>query len=172
MAEASRGGGHSAERQVVAFRLQDEEFGIPIHQVREIIKVPDITFLPHSSPHIEGVINLRGDVLPVVNLRVRFGLPAVERSESTRIIVVELPFGEVGLVVDAVSEVLRIPEDAIGRPPHLQGLRTEWLDAIGKLGNRLLLLLNLESLLSNQDDVSFAEVAAATSAAKAEETRS
>lgn len=147
------------EAQLVVFRMGSEEFGVPIQRVQEIIKVPEITHLPNTADYIEGVINLRGDVLPVINLRTRFGLPNQEHNAETRIIVVELPVGRVGLVVDAVTEVLRIPQDAIEPAPKVTGLRTELLAGVGKLDDRLLVLLELDQLLSTDDKIRFEEIA-------------
>lgn len=161
--EAQVGG----EIQLVVFRIKDEEFGLPIQRVREIIKVPHITHLPHSADYVEGVINLRGDVMPVVNLRVRFGLPARENNDRTRIIIVEFAAGQVGLVVDEVTEVLRLPHEQIGPPPaHVAGLRTELISGVGKLDDRLLILLEVDHLLSSDDDILFDDVALAAAAAR------
>jgi len=158
----------SAEEQLVVFRIMNEEFGVPIQRVREIIKVPHITHLPHSAPYVEGVINLRGDVLPVINLRRRFGLEAQEKDDSTRIMIVEYGDGQVGLVVDAVTEVLRLPRSAIGAPPaHVAGLHTELIAGIGKLEDRLLILLDPDQLLSRDDEIRFADLAASVSQAQA-----
>src|SRR5690606_17599876 len=156
------------EEQLVVFRIMNEEFGVPIQRVREIIKVPHITHLPHSAAYVEGVINLRGDVLPVINLRRRFGLSAEEKDDNTRIMIVEYGSGQVGLVVDAVTEVLRIPKDAIGPPPaHVAGLRTELIAGIGKLEDRLLILLDPDQLLTSEDEIRFSDLTASAAEAAA-----
>ena len=97
---------NDAETQIVAFKLEEEEFAINIHHVREVLKMTQVTPLPQSAYFIEGVINLRGEVMPVIDLRKRFELDVGERGEDTRIIIVEIQENKVGLIVDSVTEVL------------------------------------------------------------------
>lgn len=135
--------------QLVSFTLDKEEFGIDILKVQEINRTPNITRVPNCPDFIEGVINLRGRIVPIIDLRKRFGMQAAEQSKDTRIIVVEVLSKIVGFIVDSVSEVLRIPHSVIDPPPPLvAGIRAEFIEGIGKLENRLLILLNLEKILS------------------------
>lgn len=138
--------------QLVSFTLDKEEFGIDILKVQEINRTPNITRVPNCPDFIEGVINLRGRIVPIIDLRKRFGMRATEQNKDTRIIVVEVLSKVVGFIVDSVSEVLRIPHSVIDAPPALvAGIRAEFIEGIGKLENRLLILLNLEKILSSTE---------------------
>ena len=141
--------GSEKEIQLVSFFLGDEEYGVDIMKVQEIIKMQEITEVPQVPAFVEGVINLRGNVIPVIDLRKRFGLPEVENTKDTRIIVVEIGDTVVGIVVDGVSEVLRIKESLIDPPPKMiAGIGREYLKGIGRLGERLLILLDLDKVLT------------------------
>lgn len=138
--------------QLVTFRIGEEEFGVDILAVQEIIRLMQITMVPRAPEFIEGVINLRGKVIPVINMRRRFNKPQVEPDSSTRIVVMELEQKIVGFLVDGVSEVLRIPESTVEDPPPVvAGIGSEYIKGIGKLDNRLLILLNLDHLLGSID---------------------
>lgn len=142
------------ERQLVVFRLHNEEFGVEITDVREIVKPRHITRLPHVADYIEGVTNLRGEVIPVICLRKRFGLEPQEETQDTRIIMLEIDDGMVGFIVDAVTETLRLPEDAIDPPPsNIAGLRADYLAGVGKIDDRLLILLEVDKILSSQEKI-------------------
>ena len=133
--------------QLVSFNLGSEEFGIDILKVQEIIRLINITKVPNSPEFIEGVINLRGRVIPVIALRIKLGMEKIEYSNSTRIIVVEINNNTVGFVVDGVSEVLRIPANITEAPPSMvAGVDSEYITAVGKLEDRLLILLDLEKI--------------------------
>lgn len=148
-----------SEVQMVAFKLENEEFAVDIHQVREVLKMTQVTPLPQSAHYIEGVINLRGEVIPVVDLRKRFELPAGERSEQTRIIIVEIQDSNVGLIVDSVTEVLRFSSSAIQLPPaRVAGTRTDLIKGVGKVEERLLIILNLERILTTEEIISLEEI--------------
>lgn len=148
-----------SEVQMVAFKLENEEFAVDIHQVREVLKMTQVTPLPQSAHYIEGVINLRGEVIPVVDLRKRFELPVGERSEQTRIIIVEIQDSNVGLIVDSVTEVLRFSSSAIQPPPaRVAGTRTDLIKGVGKVEERLLIILNLERILTTEEIISLEEV--------------
>jgi purine-binding chemotaxis protein CheW len=145
--------------QLVSFKIGDEEFGVDILQVQEINRMLDITRVPNAPDFVEGVINLRGRVIPVIDLRKRFNLQQRARDKDTRIIVVELSNKVVGFVVDAVSEVLRIPRDLTEPPPSLAvGINAEYITAVGKLEDRLLILLDLEKVISTEQKEQLAEV--------------
>lgn len=138
--------------QLVTFKIADEEFGVEILAVQEIIRTMQITTVPRAPAFIEGVINLRGKVIPVIDMRKRFGLPLVERDSQTRIIVMELNQKIVGFLVDAVSEVLRIPAATVEAPPPVvAGIGSEYIKGVGKLDDRLLILMDLDSLLGKTD---------------------
>jgi purine-binding chemotaxis protein CheW len=146
--------------QLVSFKIGDEEFGVDILQVQEINRMLDVTSVPKSPEYVDGVINLRGKVIPIVNLRRRLGMARKERDNNTRIIVVELSGQVVGFVVDAVSEVLRISRGVTEPPPSIVGgVREELITAVGKLDDRLLILLDLEKVLSTEEGRHLKEVA-------------
>ncbi len=138
--------------QLVTFRIGEVEFGVDILAVQEIIRMMQITMVPRAPEFIEGVINLRGKVIPVINMRTRFNKPALDQDSNTRIVVMELENKIVGFLVDGVSEVLRIPESTVEDPPPVvAGIGSEYIRGIGKLDNRLLILLNLDNLLGSID---------------------
>ena len=138
--------------QLVTFRIGEEEFGVDIVAVKEIIRLMQITMVPRAPEFIEGVINLRGKVIPVVNMRKRFNKGQVTPDSSTRIVVMELDQKIVGFLVDGVSEVLRIPETTVEDPPPVvAGIGSEYIRGIGKLDSRLLILLDLYHLLGSID---------------------
>ena len=148
-----------SEVQMVAFKLEKEEFAVDIQQVREVLKMTRVTPLPQSAHYIEGVINLRGEVIPVVDLRKRFELPVGERGEQTRIIIVEIQNSNVGLIVDSVTEVLRFSSSAIQPPPtRVAGTRTDLIKGVGKVGDRLLIILNLEKIITTEEAISLEEI--------------
>ncbi len=134
--------------QLVTFKLDKAEYGIDILRVQEIIRIMAITKVPNSPEHVEGVINLRGRVIPVVSLRKMLFLPDTEKDNKTRVIVVELSDKTVGFIVDEVNEVLRIPRSITEPPPEITaGIDTDYIISVGKLEDRLLILLNIEKLI-------------------------
>lgn len=136
------------ELQVVGFRIGRETFGLPISVVREIIRVPDITSVPNAPHYIEGVINLRGRIIPVVDLRKRFGDKSAEANKKNRIVVVEMQNRAIGLIVNAASEVLRIPPAEIEAPHNVfQEGEMDYITGVGKLNGRLVILLDLNRIL-------------------------
>ena len=145
--------GHSTARagMYLTFRLAGEEFGLEILKVREIVGFMRITAIPKMPAYMKGMLNLRGHVIPVVDLRVRFGLPEAERTDETCIIVVDVGH-DVGLVVDAVSEVLDIPADEIEPPPALQACGdTGFLMGMAKVEDQVKILLNIDKVLTSSD---------------------
>lgn len=140
-----------SEEQLVVFELAGESYGVEISRVQEIDRMQTITVVPQAPSFVEGVINLRGRITPVVDLRTRFGLPKVEPTPLTRIVVVKAGEEWVGLVVDAVSEVLRIPVEAI-EPPSAMVTTAEstYLRGIAKLESRLIILLDLDRVLDKE----------------------
>ncbi len=144
--------------QVVSFKIGDEEFGVNILQVQEINRLVQITQVPNAPDFIEGVMNLRGRIVPVVNLRKRFGLPQKEYDKNTRVVVVELNDKTVGFIVDSVSEVLRFSNSDVEPTPDLiTGIGNEYITGIAKLGDRLLILLDLEKVLTVEEKESLKE---------------
>jgi len=141
------------EVQLVVFRLSSEEFGLDISQVREIIRMQNITSMPKAPDFIEGVINLRGQIVGVMDLAKRFGLRPQARTEKSRVIIVEIKENTVGLIVDEVPEVLRIPEDQIDPTPAVieSQVHSEFITGVGKLEDRLLIILAVENILSRED---------------------
>ena len=138
--------------QLVGFKIGQEEFGINILAVQEIIKIIDITKVPNASEYIEGVINLRGRIIPIVHLRKRLRMPVIEMDKNSRIIVVEISGKTVGFIVDEVQEVLRISTDITEKPPELaSGVDSDYIVAVAKLDDRLLILLDLEKTLANDE---------------------
>jgi len=145
--------------QLVSFKLKQEEFGVNILQVQEIIRMQEITNVPNAPGFVEGVINLRGRVIPIVDLRKRFGMETKEQSNATRIIVVMIGEVQVGLIVDEVSEVLRISEDTVEPPPPIvAGIESDYIKGVGKLEDRLLILLDLNKILSMEEKQSLQNV--------------
>lgn len=136
-------------RQFVSFVVGGEEFGVNILTVQEIIRPVDITRVPHAPDFVEGVINLRGRILPVIDLRTRFGFPERDRDEDTRIVVVEMEDQVIGFMADSVREVLRVDATTIEPAPELAvGIDAHYLRGVAKLEDRLLILLDLEGVLS------------------------
>lgn len=139
--------------QIVSFLLDDVEYGINILQVHEIIRMPEITRLPNTPVYIRGVINLRGSVIPVVDVRVRFGLPVGTVTDLTRVIVVETGEKLVGLLVDNVYQVVRMPGRNIDPPSDLiEGISDEFINGIGRVSGRLIVILNLDNILFSRSD--------------------
>ena len=138
------------DNQLVAFRLGREEYGVNILQVQEIMRMTDIMRVPLSLDFIKGVMNIRGSVLPVIELKKRLGLPLTEYTEDTRIIIVGVNDTSVGIIVDAVSEVLTISNSDIEPPRSGNDVGAHFLSGIGKKEGRLVILLDLETIVSNE----------------------
>ena len=137
------------ELQTVVFRLGPEFYGIDIFRVNEIIRLREITPIPRTEAHIRGLVNLRGKTIPVVDLRVRMNLPEEADSESTRIIVVETDHGNIGIVVDSVTEVVSIPNGTIDEAPQLvDNLAADFVRGVAKRESDLITLLDLDHALA------------------------
>ena len=138
--------------QLVSFKIGDAEFGVDILRVQEINKMMELTCVPNTPIFVEGVVNLRGRIIPVINLRSRLGLEVKEYDSETRIIVVDIHNKTIGFIVDEVKEVLRIPRSITEQPPDVvSGVDSDYITAIGKLEDRLLILLDLTKILSNEE---------------------
>src|ERR1700739_4010282 len=140
------------EHQVVGFRIGNETYGVRIGSVREIVRVPEITAVPNAPDVIEGVINLRGKIIPVMDLRKRFGSGGVQPDKKNRILVVELDSKLVGLIVSSASEVLKIPPSEIESPGSVfaEG-ESSSVTGVGKLRGRLIILLDIARLLRQSE---------------------
>ena len=150
-----------AEMQLVVFELGDESYAVDISRVQDINRMQEITEIPHAPESVVGVINLRGRVIPVIDLRKRFGLPDAVHTKDTRIVVVHLEGNLIGVIVDAVSQVLRIPADIVEPPsPVLAGVDSRYLRGIAKLDDRLVILLDLDFVLSRREQEAISEVLA------------
>lgn len=143
----------TGEIQLVVFRLGKEEYAVDINQVREIIKIADITRVPKAPEFIEGVINLRGQISPIMDLRKRLNLPVSEKDEDTRIIITEVGSSVVGMIVDSVTEVRRLSEKSIDSTPSIStGVGTEFIRGVGKVDDRLLIVLDIEKILTKGEE--------------------
>ncbi len=150
--EAQRGE-ITGSMQLVSFRLAQEEYGIEITKVQEIILMGEITRVPQTPQFIKGLINLRSTVIPIVDLRTRFGLPEQEASDETRIMVVNVTGKTIGIIVDAVSEVQRVLQEQIAPPPPtVAGLEKDYLTGLVKLEKHLLIMLDIDKILGEEGD--------------------
>jgi purine-binding chemotaxis protein CheW len=138
--------------QFVGFRLDRSDYAVAIRRVQEIILMAPITRLPQAPAEVEGLINLRGSVLPVINLRTRFGLPPRPFDEETRIVVVNLGSRTLGLIVDAVSQVMRVAEDQVQPPPPgVSSVASSAISGLLKEGDRLVIALDVDRLMGDLD---------------------
>ncbi len=153
MSEGSISDKHINERQIVVFNLGEEEFGVDIKEVREIIRLEEITTIPNAQGFIEGVINLRGKIIVVIDLATKLGMPLSEHTKNTKIIIIERNELSVGMVVDSATEVLHLALEDIKPAPELikQKLKGDYIEGVGILGERLLILLNLNQVLQTDD---------------------
>jgi len=146
------------ERQLILFTLGKGSYGIPIENVFEIKKMEDITVVPKAPKFIEGVINLRGNIIPVVDLRKRFGMEKIDFSKKTKIVIVEFGKRQFGLIVDSVAEVLTISSDQIdSNLPSISGLKSEFLEGIGKFETKLIIILDISKILQSKEDIKIDE---------------
>lgn len=145
--------GHNELIQLVSFTLSNEEYGVEVLSVREIIRLPDITKMPNTPYFVEGIINLRGKVIPIINLRKRFGLPEIAHSSRTRIMVMDVAGGLVGLVVDAVSEVIRISSEEVQPPPPLisGNVSQDFISGVFNHTDHLLIVMDVGRIFSPEE---------------------
>lgn len=139
--------------QLVIFKLHKEDYGLQISRVQEINRMVDVTKLPNTPDFIEGIINLRGRVIPVLDLRKRFGFGNQEYTGETRIMVTDVAGQTVGLIVDAVQEVVKIRSEAIEPPPPSFVLDAQFVQGIGKLDNRLVIILDIDRIMTSRENV-------------------
>lgn len=144
--------------QLVSFKLAEEEFGVDILLVQEINKMMQITKVPNAPKFVDGVANLRGRIIPIIDLRTRLGMRKKEKDAKSRIIVVELANYTVGFTVDEVLEVLRIPKETLEKPPAmLLGINSDYITSVAKMDDRLLVLLELEKVFTPVEAKKLAE---------------
>jgi purine-binding chemotaxis protein CheW len=140
--------------QIITFNVGKEDYGVGIQIVKEVIRQREITRLPKAPAFVKGVINLRGDVIPVIDLREKFGLEEEEFTDKTRVIVVEVDRKSIGMIVDSVSHVVRLSRGQIEPPPPLVGgVSGEFIRGVGKLGERLIVLLNISRILTIEEKI-------------------
>lgn len=154
----------AGEIQLVVFRLKHEdnvcEYGVPITKVQEIITMVTPTKMPQTPDFVEGIINLRGKIIPIIDLKKRFNMGSSDLTAETRSVVVEVEGQTVGIIVDEVSEVLRLSEDSIEPPPAVAGgITADYLTGVGKLENRLLILLDMDKILNEGEKAELAGAA-------------
>ena len=143
-----------AQVQLVTFRVGGEEFGLDVFTVHEILRYQEPTPMPRAPEFVEGVLDVRGALVPVVDLRRRFELPDPALNDDTRIVLVEFGGERLGLVVDAVTEVLRVPETAIAPPPkYFRGLAAEFIRGLARTETRLIVLVDMDRILSSQERI-------------------
>lgn len=144
--------------QLVSFMLADEEYGVEVLKVREIIRMPTITKMPNVLQYVEGIINLRGKVIPIISMRKRFGLMENENSSQTRIIIMDVAGGLIGFIVDGVSEVIRIRSSEIQPPPSMVlsgGIGQEFITGVFNHAERLLIIMDVDRMFSDDERDSF-----------------
>ena len=156
------------ELHIVGFRVGRETFGVPISLVHEIVRVPEITAVPDSPGYVEGVINLRGKIVSVVDLRKRFGEKEIAANKKNRILVAEVTGKMVGLIVDAASEVIKIPDSEVDLPPSVfEEGELNYVTGVGKVKGRLIILVDLSKILQKGELRRLGEIAETAAAASA-----
>lgn len=139
-------------KQLISFNVGAEEYGLDLLRVKEVIRMRQITWLPRVPSCVKGIINLRGDIIPIVDLRDRFGLQAQEETEMKRVIVVEVKGRPVGMVVDSASQVVRVPADQFDQPPAVMGESSrDFITAVGKMKDKLVLMIDVDRILSTEE---------------------
>jgi purine-binding chemotaxis protein CheW len=145
---------------IVGFKIGRETFGVPISLVHEIVRVPEITAVPEAPDYIEGVINLRGKIVSIVDLRKRFGEKEIAAHKKNRILVAEIENKHVGLIVDAASEVMKLPQDSVEPPPNVfEDSDVHYVTGVGKLNDRLIIMIDLHKILQKGELRRIGEVA-------------
>jgi purine-binding chemotaxis protein CheW len=146
--------------QLVSFHLDNEEYGVEVLKVREIIRMVNITHMPNTPPYVEGIINLRGKVIPIISIRKRFGLMDTETNNQTRVIIMDVGGELLGFTVDSVSEVIRVSASEIQPSPSVAsgGIGQEYIAGVINHGERLLVLLNLDLMFSSEEKELFGAI--------------
>ena len=152
MAESKTREGGADLKQLISFTVGEEGYGIELLKVKEVIRTRQLTWLPKAPSCVKGIINLRGDVIPIVDLRDRFGLEPTEQTAMTRVIVVEVAGRLVGMVVDSASQVVRVPADQFDPPPPVMGAASrDFITAVGKMGDKLVIMIDVDKILSTEE---------------------
>lgn len=146
------------ELQLVTFRLANEEYGLPITKVREINRLVPVTKLPQTPSFMEGIINLRGLIIPVIDLRKRFEMSVAAHDDDTRIIIVDISGQIVGVTVDAVTEVARLNTANIEPSPATVAVNSQYIEGVGKIDDRLIILLDIDKVLTNQEELAVKQI--------------
>ncbi len=148
-----------AIKQLVKFNIDDEAFGIDIKQIFQILKPQEVFKVPNTPPFIEGLINLRGKVMTVFNLRKRFNLPEKENDDNTKILIIRMDDYLLGFTVDSVSEIVRVQEeDIVETPPTITDFDKRFLSGVAKVGEKLILLLDLQKILTPDEEEQVKEI--------------
>ena len=138
--------------QLVSFTVGKEKYGVHIGQVQEIIRMPEITHIPQTEDYIKGIINLRGNIIPIIDMRTRFNMDAKDYSELTRVIVLGILDKLVGIVVDSVSKVIELPENDIEDAPDIiNGLSKEYIEGVGKMDDDMIIILDADKVLTAEE---------------------
>ena len=138
-------------RQFISFVVGEEEYGLELLRVNEVIRTREVTAVPRTPRFVRGIINLRGDVIPVIDLRERFGLPAAAHSEAARVIVTEVRGSRIGMAVDSANQVVRIPADQLQPAPAFVGDSVDFISAVGRLDERLVIMIDTDRLLDEKE---------------------
>ena len=138
--------------QIITFKIADEEYGLEILRVKEVIQLKEVTKLPKTPQWVKGIINLRGDVIPVIDLRNKFGIKG-KKVDAGRVIVVEVEKKSMGMLVDSVSHVIRIEDDQIDSMPLFGGSTGSYVRGVAKLGDRLIVLINIDKVLTTEEKI-------------------
>lgn len=146
------------EVQLVTFRLANEEYGLPITKVREINRLVPVIKLPQTPLFMEGIINLRGRIIPVIDLRKKFHMAITVHDDDTRIVVVDINGQIVGAIVDAVTEVVRLNFGNIEPTPASVAVDSQYIEGIGKIDDRLIILLDIDKVLTAQEELAVKSV--------------
>lgn len=152
---------HDELIQLVSFMLAEEEYGVEVLKVREIIRMPTITKMPNVPQHVEGIVNLRGKVIPIISMRRRFNLMESENNSQTRIIIMDVAGSLTGFIVDAVSEVIRIHSSEIQPPPAMMrsgGIEQEFITGVFNHADRLLVIMDIDRMFSDDERESFGAI--------------
>lgn len=144
-------GGLSATQRYLAFSLHHQEYGIPLLKVLEVIGMGDLTPIPNSPSYFLGIMNLRGLVISIIDLRLKLALPKVERNPETAVIILNIQGGHIGIVVDSVDSVLSLSTDQLSEAPQSETKKTEFITNVARLEKKFLLILDIEKTLSAQD---------------------
>ena len=135
--------------QILRFTIENEEYGIELLKVHEVIRLTDITKLPKAPKFVKGVINLRGSVIPIIDLREKFGLNTFEYTDTTRAIIMEIKKKQVGMVVDSVNQVIQIPSDSVQPAPTVSGgMASEYIEGVSNFQEKLIIILKMEEIMS------------------------